>query len=64
MVSITPTYEHSESTYLATADYTLVLVVTKTALVADSDESRWAHIGIADWTFSVALVAETSDGNT
>lgn len=46
---------------LATADHTLVLVVSERALVANADESRGAHVGIADGTFSVAFVTQTAD---
>lgn len=49
---------------LTTAHDALVLVVTKGALVADADQSRWTHVGIADGAFAIALVAEPADGDT
>jgi len=48
---------------LAAAHDTLVLVVTKGAFIAYSHESGWANVGVADWTFAVAFVAETADGD-
>jgi len=45
----------------AAADYTLVLVVAEGALVADADEGCRPHIGIADGTFAITFVAETTD---
>lgn len=35
-----------------------VLVVAKAALVADADQGRRSHIGVAHGTFAVAFVAE------
>jgi hypothetical protein len=49
--------------YLAAAHDTLVLIVAERALVADSYESSWANVGVADWAFAVALVAEAADGD-
>jgi hypothetical protein len=49
--------------YLAAAHDTLVLIVAERALVADSYESGWANVGVADWAFAVALVAEAADGD-
>lgn len=46
---------------LATADDTLVLVVTEGALIADSHEGRGAHVGVAHGAFAVALVAKAAD---
>lgn len=48
---------------LAAADDTLVLVVSEGALVADADQGCWAHVGIADRTFSVAFVTQAADRN-
>lgn len=45
------------------ADDALVLVVAERALVADAHESGRAHVGVADRTFAVALVAKTADGD-
>jgi hypothetical protein len=50
-------------TYLSTTDYTLVLIVSEAAFVADTDEGGGPHVGIADRTFAVAFVAQTADGN-
>ena len=46
----------------ATAHDALVLVVAEGALVADVGQGCWAHVGIADGAFAVALVTETADG--
>jgi hypothetical protein len=46
---------------LAAADDTLVLIISEGALVADADQGRGAHVGIADGTFSVTFVAQTTD---
>ena len=46
-----------------TADDTSSTVCTKVTLVADTDESFWSDVGIADWAFPVAFVAETADGD-
>lgn len=48
--------------YLATAHYTLVLVVAKGALVTYSDQSCGADVTVAYWAFAITLVAETSNG--
>ena len=48
-------------THLATAHDTLVLVVAEGALVADAHERCGAHVGVADGTLAVALVAEAAD---
>ena len=40
---------------------TFVLVIAKRAFVADAHESSRAYVAVADRTFAVALVAETSD---
>ncbi|GAB1210409.1 hypothetical protein APSETT445_009201 [Aspergillus pseudonomiae] len=48
----------------ATADDALVLVVTERALIADPNESRGAHVGIAHGAFAVTLVAQSADGDT
>lgn len=48
---------------LATADDAFVLVVAEGALVADSHQRGWAHVGVADGAFAVAFVAETADGD-
>ena len=50
-------------TYLTATNNTLVLVISERALVADAHECCRAHIGIADWTLSIALIAESTDGN-
>jgi hypothetical protein len=51
------------STYLATADHTLVLVVAEGALVADANERGRANVTVADWAFAVTLVTEAADGD-
>lgn len=48
---------------LAAADDTLVLVVSEGALVADADQGCWAHVRIADRTFSVTFVTQAADRN-
>jgi hypothetical protein len=48
---------------LAAADDALVLVVSEAALIADSDQSGGAHVGVADGALSVTLVAEATDGD-
>jgi hypothetical protein len=49
---------------LPSADYALVLIVSKAAFVADSDESGGTNVGITDWAFAVTFVTETPDGNS
>jgi hypothetical protein len=49
--------------YLSSADYTLVLVVSKAALVADAHQGRRSDIGIAHGAFAVALIAQAADCN-
>jgi len=49
---------------LSSAYYTLVLVISKTTFIADAYEGCGSDVGIANRAFAVALVAETSDGNT
>jgi len=39
-------------------------VGTKVAFVANADEGFGSDVGVADRTLSVALLAETADGNT
>lgn len=39
----------------------LVLVVAERTLVADPDEGRRPHVGVADRAFAVAFVAQTAD---
>ena len=46
-----------------TAYDTFVLVVAEAAFIADADEGCWSNIRIADWALSIALVAETADGD-
>jgi hypothetical protein len=48
---------------LAAAHDTLVLIVAEGALVADAHQRRRSDVRVADWTFAVALVAETADGD-
>lgn len=50
-------------TYLAATYDALVLVVSKRAFVAYSNESGWSDVTIADRTLSVTFVAKTSYGN-
>jgi hypothetical protein len=52
------------TTYLSTTYNALVLVVAKTAFIADSNQGCRSHVGIANRTFTVALVAETSNRDT
>jgi hypothetical protein len=40
------------------------LVVAKAAFIADPDQGRRSHVGVANWAFAVALIAETSDVST
>jgi hypothetical protein len=47
----------------APAHHALVLIVSERALVADPDESRGSHVGVADGALAVAFVAETADGD-
>ena len=49
---------------LPTAHDAFVLVVAEGTFVADADEGRGADVAIADGAFTVAFVAETSDGDT
>jgi hypothetical protein len=51
-------------TYLSTTNNALVLVIAKTAFVADSYQGCWPDVGIANWAFTVAFIAETSNRNT
>lgn len=48
---------------LTTAHDALVLVVPEAAFVADADEGRGAHVGVADGTLAVAFVAQAADGD-
>jgi hypothetical protein len=59
----TRTFEAVESigdTFTA-ADDTLVLIVAEGAFVTDASEGRRTHVGVADGTFAVALVTETTN---
>jgi hypothetical protein len=47
----------------STAYNTFVLVIAEAALIADANKGCWPNVGIANWALSVALVAETADGN-
>lgn len=49
---------------LPTADGTLVLVVAEGALIADTDEGGWAHVGVTDGAFAVAFVTQAADGDS
>lgn len=51
------------ATYLATTYYTLVLIVSEAAFIADAYESSGPNVGIANWAFSITLVTETADSN-
>lgn len=48
----------------ASTDYAFVLVVAETALIADPSEGSGPYVGIADGTFPVAFVAETTERYT
>jgi hypothetical protein len=48
---------------LSTAHDTLVLVISKATFIANPDKGCGANVGIADWAFAVAFIAETSDSN-
>lgn len=48
---------------LAAADGTFVLVVAEGALIADTDEGGWAHVGVTDGAFAVAFVTQAADGD-
>ena len=63
MVSTGTTNIRAGGTYLATADNTLVLIVTKGALVAYPHQRCRSHVAVADGAFAVAFVAETTDGD-
>ena len=47
----------------AATDNALVLVVSEGALVTDAGESGGSHVGVADRTFTVAFVAQSSERN-
>ena len=55
--------ERLDCTHLAAADHTLILVVTKGALIADAHQCCRAHVAVADGAFAVALIAEAADGD-
>lgn len=48
---------------LTAAHDALVLVVAERTLIADAYKGGWTHVGVAHRTFTVAFVAQTSDGN-
>lgn len=50
-------------TYLAATNHTLILIISKAALVADANESGGPHVRVADGAFAVAFIAETPDGD-
>lgn len=52
-----------DPTYLSSADYTLILVVSEAALIADTHQSCRSHVGIAHGTFAIALITKTADGD-
>ncbi|KAI9733764.1 MAG: hypothetical protein M1818_007178 [Claussenomyces sp. TS43310] len=49
--------------YLAATNHTLVLIVTKAALVAYTNQRCRTDIGVTDWTFAITFVAEATDSN-
>ena len=51
----------TEMTYLATADHTFVLIVTKGAFIAYSDEGRGSHIAIANRALAITFVTQSPD---
>lgn len=53
----------SRSTYLSTANHTLVLIVPEAAFIADADEGCRTNVGIADGAFAIAFIAKSTDGN-
>ena len=56
------TFEAVESVRdtLATANDALVLVVAEGAFVADADEGCRSDVGVADWAFAIAFIAEAA----
>ena len=48
---------------LTAADDTFVLVVAEGAFVANADEGSGSDVRVADWAFTVALVAKTTEGD-
>ena len=46
---------------LGAANDTSILVVSEGALVADADQGRGTHVGVAHGTFAVTLIAQAAD---
>ena len=51
-------------TYLTAANNTLVLVISKAALVANANKGGRTNVGVADGTFAIAFIAQSTDSNT
>ncbi|KAF5629092.1 peroxin 26 [Fusarium tjaetaba] len=47
-----------------TAHNALILIVAETTFVTDAHERRGPNVGVANWAFAIALVTETTDGDT
>lgn len=52
--------DQGRASYLATTDYTLILVVSKGALIADPHKSCRSDVAITNRAFAITLVAEAS----
>lgn len=63
LLSLNIISEILKSTNLATTDDTFILIVAKRALVTYSHERRRSNVAVANGTFAVALVAESTDGD-
>lgn len=55
---------HRELNDLAAAHYTLILVISEAAFVANSHQGCGPDVGVANGTFAIAFIAEPADGNT
>ncbi|KAF5533341.1 peroxin 26 [Fusarium napiforme] len=42
----------------------LILIVAETTFVTNAHERRGPNVGVANWAFAIALVTETTDGDT
>ncbi|KAF5550874.1 peroxin 26 [Fusarium mexicanum] len=49
---------------LTTAHNAFILVVAEATFVTNAHERRGPNVGVANWAFTIALVTETTDGNT
>ncbi len=53
--------ERKKPTYLTTTNDAFVLIIAKRAFVADAHEGCGAHVAVANWTFTVAFIAQAPD---